>query len=59
MINKSGLKDLSISNEELQKAIDVILYLKDHPDENQNTTLVKKLKYVVRQWLDISYDMNE
>jgi hypothetical protein len=49
------LKPLTLSNDELQRAIDLISYLKDHPEENQNTGLVKKLKFVIRQWLDIEY----
>lgn len=52
------LQPLSLSPEELQRAIDVITYLKDHPEENQNTGSVKKLKFVIRQWLDVDWKKN-
>jgi hypothetical protein len=52
------LKPLGINQEELQRAIDIISYLKDHPEENQNTGLVKKLKFVIRQWLDVEYALD-
>lgn len=41
-------KPLGLSDEDLQKAIYVVEYLRNHPDENQNIGSVKKLKYHVR-----------